>query len=154
VPDVAEETDQVSRLRDRARRVLQSWIAQQQHQLDAVRARPSLADPGGRLAERAREVEELRARTRRCLHHQLDRAHNDLHHQLARVRGLSPLATLERGYAVLQDADGHVVTRVEQVTDGDTLTARVTDGRVKLTVAGTEAEPTTPNPTTGEEPAR
>ena len=33
---------------------------------------------------------------------------DDLGHQRARARALSPLATLQRGYAVLQDADGHV----------------------------------------------
>lgn len=139
VPDVAEELDQVGRLRDRARRVLLAYLSQQQHQLDAIRARPSLADPRADLVERSREVEELRARTRRCLHHQLDRAHNDLHHQLARVRSLSPLATLERGYAVLQDADGHVVTSVERVRSAQPLTARVTDGRIRVTVEDTVA---------------
>ena len=42
--------------------------------------------------------------------HALDRAADDIDHQRARARALSPLATLQRGYAVLQDADGHVVT--------------------------------------------
>ncbi|HET7358482.1 MAG TPA: exodeoxyribonuclease VII large subunit [Nocardioidaceae bacterium] len=134
VPDVAEEAERVARLRDRGRRVLTAWLAQQQHQLDAVRARPSLADPRGGLADRAREVEELRARTRRCLGHHLDRASDDLAHRLARVRALSPLATLERGYAVLQDASGHVVTSVGQVSAGDPLQARVSDGTLGVVV--------------------
>jgi exodeoxyribonuclease VII large subunit len=46
VPDVAEEIDRITRLRDRGRQVMTAWLAQQQHQLDAVRARPSLATPG------------------------------------------------------------------------------------------------------------
>ena len=100
-----------------------------------MRARPSLADPSSGLTERGRQVDELRDRTRRCIGHQLDRAHSDLGHQLARVRGLSPLATLQRGYSVLQDAEGHVVTSVEQAAAGQELQARVRDGRIMVAVS-------------------
>ncbi|MGZ4442041.1 MAG: exodeoxyribonuclease VII large subunit, partial [Nocardioidaceae bacterium] len=110
VPDVREELDRVVRLRDRGRQLLGTWLSHQQSQLDAVRARPSLADPRGGLDDRSREIDDLRDRTRRTVGHRLDRAHDDLTHQLARVRGLSPLATLQRGYAVLQDDAGHVLT--------------------------------------------
>ncbi len=130
VPDVAEESARVDQLRDRSRRLLEAWLAREQHALDTVRARPALADPGSGLTERTREVAALRDRARRTLHHQLDRAGNDLGHQLARVRGMSPLATLRRGYAVLQDADGHVVTRIGQVAVGGLVRARVADGRI------------------------
>ena len=138
VPDVAEETDRVTRLRERSRQVLWSWIAQQQDQLAAVRARPSIADPLTGLDARSTEAHELRARARRCLRHQLDRVDDDLGHRLARVRSLSPLATLQRGYSVLQDADGRVVTRVGQAAVDQRLQARVSDGRVHVTVTGTE----------------
>ena len=141
VPDVAEEIDRITRLRERARNVMTGWLRQQQHQLDAVRARPSLANPRSGLDERSRDITELCARTRRTLHHQLDRAHNDLEHQLARVRSLSPLATLERGYAVVQDGEGHVLTGISQVEPGQELHVRVRDGRVHVTVSGITAEP-------------
>ena len=141
VPDVAEEIDRITRLRDRGRNVITGWLAQQQHQLDAIRARPSLADPRSGLEDRAREVAELCARTRRTIHHKLDRAHNDLEHQLARVRSLSPLATLERGYAVVQDDHGHVLTSTSQVQPGQNLHVRVRDGRVHASVTGTTPEP-------------
>jgi exodeoxyribonuclease VII large subunit len=138
VPDVGEEVARIEHLRGRARQVLSSWIAQEQHRLDTVRARPSLADPGSGLAERRREVEALRERARRTVHHQLDRAANDLGHQLARVRGMSPLATLQRGYAVVQDQDGHVVTGVGAVDVDQPLQVRVLDGRIGVTVNDTE----------------
>jgi exodeoxyribonuclease VII large subunit len=143
VPDVAEEIDRITRLRDRVRGVMSGWLAQQQHQLDAIRARPSLADPRSGLEDRGREVTELCARTRRTLHHQLRHAHSDLEHQLARVRSLSPLATLERGYAVVQDDDGHVLTSTSQARPGQDLHVRVRDGRVHVSVTGTAPEPVT-----------
>lgn len=140
VPDVTEEIDRVSRLRERSRGMMTTWVAQQLHGLESIRARPVLADPGSGLAERSAEVSELRARSRRCLNHQIDRAHDDLTHQLARVRGMSPLATLERGYAVVQDGDGHVVTSIGQARSDQELQVRVRDGRIHVTVRDTSAE--------------
>ena len=137
VPDVAEEVTRVAQLRDRGRQVLGAWLARERHALDAVRARPVLADPGSSLDERAREVGALRDRARRTVHHQLDRAGNDLGHQLARVRGMSPLATLRRGYAVVQDVDGHVVTSVGQTGPDERLRIRVADGRIAVVVSDT-----------------
>ncbi len=75
-------------------------------------------------------IHESRDRARRSLGHRLDRAHDEVGHHLARVRALSPLATLERGYAVAQLADGTVVTSIDQVTVDDELTVRVSDGTV------------------------
>src|SRR4051812_7860331 len=141
VPDVAEEQARVEQLRERARGLLAAWLGREQHALDAVRARPALADPGSSLERRGDEVGALRDRARRTVHHQLDRAANDLGHQLARVRALSPLATLNRGYAVLQDADGHVVTRADQVRPKQPLQARVAEGRIDVAV--TAAAPIT-----------
>ena len=52
-----------------------------------------------------------------------------------RAGALRPaLATLRRGYAVLQDADGHAVTSVSVLTPGSVVTARVADGRVHAVV--------------------
>jgi len=138
VPDVAEEAERVVQLRRRGRQVLTAWLAREQHALDVVRARPCLADPGSGLTHRRAEVDALRERARRTVHHQLDRAGVDLGHQLARVRSLSPLATLRRGYAVVQDGQGHVVTSVDQVADGEDLRVRVADGRIHAVVDGTE----------------
>jgi exodeoxyribonuclease VII large subunit len=141
VPDVAEELERVAHARERLRAGLAGWISREQQRLDAVRARPCLDDPTSVLVDRGREVVELRDRGRRTLHHQLDRAHNDLHHQIARVRGLSPLATLKRGYAVVQDTDGHVVTSVDQAVADAPLQIRVHDGRISVVVRETSPEP-------------
>lgn len=140
VPDVAEELDRVDRLRIRGREVLGAWLAQQMHALEQVRARPSLADPRSGLAVRSAEVDEWSGRARRSVSHRLDRAADDLAHQLARARGLSPLATLERGYAVLQGSDGHVVSSINHASPDQQLQARVHDGRIHVVVLGTTAE--------------
>jgi exodeoxyribonuclease VII large subunit len=138
VPDVAEELHRVVAARDRVRSLLAGWLAREQAGLDAVRSRPSLVDPRTLLDARADEVAALRDRGRRTLRHALDRASDDLVHQRARARSLSPLATLQRGYAVLQDADGHVLTSVDQVATRQRVSVRVADGRIHATTTTTE----------------
>ena len=60
-----------------------------------------------------------------------------------RVRALDPVATLRRGYSVVQQgATGHVVTKVGQVDVGDSLSITVSDGLVEAT-AGRAAKPKT-----------
>ena len=140
VPDVVEETERIRQARDRIRSSLAAWIERQQHKLDAVRARPSLADPRRGLDDKGAEVTQLRERSRRSVRHGLDRAHDDLTHQLARVRALSPLATMRRGYAVVQDADGHVVTSPGQTAVGATLQVRLADGRLAVLVEETRTD--------------
>lgn len=138
VPDVVDELRQVARARDRLRGSLAGWLARERAGLDALRSRPALADPRTLVDARLDEVSMLRDRARRTIGHALDRAADDIGHQRARARALSPLATLQRGYAVLQDADGHVLTSVAGVAAKDKISVRVADGRIHATTTSTE----------------
>ncbi len=133
VPDMAEEVQGVTWARDRLRQVITQRIAREQEWLAQVRSRPAMSDPRNLLAARSDELDDLLARARRTLAHRLDRATDDIGHQRARAQALSPLATLQRGYAVLQDADGHVVTSVAQAAVGAAVSVRVADGRIHAT---------------------
>lgn len=141
VPDVAAEAQAVASARQRLRAVILGLIAREQTGLDALRSRPVLAEPLTLFDRRSEELALLRDRARRTLRHALDRATDDIGHQRARARALSPLATLERGYAVLQDAEGHVVTSVAALSAGEHVSVRVTDGRVHADVTSTTEEP-------------
>jgi exodeoxyribonuclease VII large subunit len=146
VPDVADELHRVRVARDRIRSTVVGWLAREQAGLDALRSRPALADPRTLLDARSDEVDQLRDRARRTLGHALDRAADDIGHQRARARALSPLATLQRGYAVLQDEAGHVVTSVADVTSGAPVSVRVADGRLHATITGVDRDSVSPNP--------
>jgi exodeoxyribonuclease VII large subunit len=129
-------------MRERGRLAVHNVLARERQHLAALRSRPALADPRGGLAERSLEVEALRERARRTVTHRLDRAADDVGHRLARVRSLSPLSTLRRGYAVVQTASGDVVTDPASVGAGDLLDVRVADGRIGATVTNTLTEGT------------
>ncbi|MCD7895494.1 MAG: hypothetical protein LUG50_02330, partial [Planctomycetaceae bacterium] len=59
----------------------------------------------------------------------------------ARLAAMSPLAVLDRGYAVLHGPDGRVVTDAALVRAGDVVTARLRTGRLTATVTATEGSP-------------
>ncbi len=120
-------------LRERGRRWLHAHVDREALQLQALLSRPVLADPRGGLDDRLHEVAALTERSRRTLGHRLERGEDDLTHQLARVRALSPLATLRRGYAVLSDSDGHALSSVAVLEVGQDLHIRVADGRIGAT---------------------
>ena len=143
VPDVAEELRGVEWAQERLRTLVRSHLDREQHLLDGLRSRPALADPRSLVAQRVDELRLLRERARRTFGHRLDRAADDVAHQRARARALSPLETLRRGYAVLQDDQGHVLTSVAGVAAGASLSVRVADGRVRAIAEGTEPDPLT-----------
>jgi len=133
VPDYAEEVTRIGHLRDRARRVIGVLIQREVTRLDAARSRPVLADPHTLVSLRLTDVHALRDRARRCMTAALDRAGHDLDHTRARVVALSPQATLDRGYAVVQDAAGAVVRDPAEISAGDPLRIRVAAGELDAT---------------------
>ncbi|MEU5983773.1 exodeoxyribonuclease VII large subunit [Streptomyces sp. NPDC047434] len=128
VPDVGEELDRVQGLRDRALRSVRGLLEREERGLAHALARPVMEHPHRMVEVREQELDAVLARSRRTLRHLLDRADSELSHTRARVRALSPAATMERGYAVLQRADGTVVRDPEEVAAGEELRARVAAG--------------------------
>ncbi|WP_329137580.1 exodeoxyribonuclease VII large subunit [Streptomyces sp. NBC_00670] len=134
VPDVGEELEKVRGLRDRARRCAHAFVEREERGLAHALARPCMEDPHRMVDERADHIASLTDRSRRTLGHLLGRAESELSHTHARVVALSPAATLKRGYAVLQRADGHVVRAAHEVTADELLRARVAEGEFSVRV--------------------
>ena len=134
VPDLAEETRLIASARGRLDRAIGNLLERERHRIDSMRSRPVLARPHVLLNQRADEVGRLRERADRVLDHRLRSAAEDLRHTVARLRALSPAATLQRGYAIVQRADGHVVRAATDVAAGDRLRVRLADGELQATV--------------------
>jgi exodeoxyribonuclease VII large subunit len=130
VPDLTEEIRLMAHARYRLDRAARQHIDREQHRLDALRSRPVLARPDAMVDQRATEVAALHERAGRCLSHRLDRAGTELEHTLARLRALSPAATLQRGYAIVHGPDGSVLRDASDVTDGDALRVRLATGEL------------------------
>ena len=133
VPDVKEEQHRIALLRDRARRVVHVTVDREQQRVLQLQSRPVLASPHVLVTSRRTEVEALRDRSRRCVTSRLTQAESDLAHTLARVVALSPQATLDRGYAVVQHPDGTVVRDADAVVLGEALRVRLASGELHVT---------------------
>jgi len=102
-----------------------------EHQLHALLR----LSPQARIDARRQQVDELSQRAGRCLEHALMLHRSQLAGLQARLEALSPLAVLERGYAIVkQQGTGVIVRQVEQVDPGDRLSIRVQDGEFGATV--------------------
>jgi exodeoxyribonuclease VII large subunit len=148
VPDRDDEAARISATRDRGRVAMAALLDRERGGLEAVRARPVLAQPHSTFDQQSASVLEWRDRVRRHLDYRLTHAGIDLDHGLARVRSLSPLATLSRGYAVVQKADGAIVTDAMQLTVDELVTARFAAGRADASVTRVSRDH---SPDTGEE---
>ncbi|GIF06374.1 exodeoxyribonuclease VII large subunit [Actinoplanes siamensis] len=140
VPDLAEELRLIDHARQRLDRAVLSMIGREQQRIEAWRSRPVLARPESLIEQRSAEVTALRDRAGRSLEHRVRRADDELRHTLARLRALSPLATLQRGYAIVQRGDGHVVRAAGEVAAGDPLRVRLAEGSLTATVVSGEGE--------------
>ncbi|WP_306204291.1 exodeoxyribonuclease VII large subunit [Actinoplanes sp. RD1] len=134
VPDLEEESRLIEHARRRLDRAVLTHIDRETHRLEAWRSRPVLARPETLIDQRSAEVGALRDRATRSLDHRVRRADDELRHTLARLRALSPAATLERGYAIVQRADGHVVRSAAEVGLGDQLRVRLAEGELHTEV--------------------
>jgi exodeoxyribonuclease VII large subunit len=134
VPDVREEFDRIAGALNRIRGHVSRRIGSEQQWLDAVLSRPSLADPQTVLAGWRGQVLELRDRSHRATSTAVTRDRAAISSLAAQVAALSPQATLDRGYAVLQTADGTIVRDPVEVSAGDRLVGRVAAGQVPLVV--------------------
>jgi exodeoxyribonuclease VII large subunit len=136
VPDIAEEIAMIDALRDRARRTLLNRINLEATQIANFRNRPVMKDPHVLISTRAEIIAGLRDRSNRSFAHQLKLAKEELKQIKARVRALSPQATLDRGYSVVQLADGHIVTDPKKLKQGDVLRLRLAKGETQATATG------------------
>lgn len=110
--------------------------AQARERLRALAARLRANHPRQRV-ERARE------RAQALIDRQRARIAQRLHNDALKLGGLgrsmhaiSPLATIARGYAILQREDGRIVRTVDDAPAGAPLHARVGDGSLRLRVTG------------------
>jgi exodeoxyribonuclease VII large subunit len=136
VPDLAEELRLIAQARQRLTQAVVHRLDREQQRLDAMRSRPALARPSALVDRLESELHQAIERARRALAHRLGRADTELEHTLARLRGLSPAATLSRGYAIVQRADGHVLRRAAEVNEGDPLRVRLAEGEIAAKVTG------------------
>ena len=107
--------------------------AARQH-LNVLSAAPALVSPTGYLDQKRQKLEMLRSRLAAGQTQSLERRKRRFVELTAKLDAMSPLKVLTRGYAMAQDERGQVIRSVTQVSAGDRLTVRLSDGSIDATV--------------------
>jgi exodeoxyribonuclease VII large subunit len=136
VPDISEEIAMIEAMRDRARRTLVNRLDLELTRITNFKNRPVMKDPHVLITTRAEVIAGLRDRSNRSFGSSLKLAKEELKQIKARVRALSPQSTLDRGYSVVQLADGQIVTDPKKLKAGDELRLRLAKGETKATAQG------------------
>ncbi len=113
------------------RHLIASMHAQQQHrqwQLNRIHARLQAFHPEPTLKKLKHQLNKQALRLRQLIKQRLQHTNLGLHQAAHALQALSPLATLERGYAILLDADAKVLRSVDQLKPGATVLAKLHDG--------------------------
>jgi exodeoxyribonuclease VII large subunit len=134
VPDISEEIAMIEAMRDRARRTIVNRLDLEATRITNFKNRPVMKDPHVLITTRAEIIAGLRDRSNRSFGSSLKLAKEELKQIKARVRALSPQSTLDRGYSVVQLADGQIVTDPKRLKAGDELRLRLAKGETKATV--------------------
>jgi exodeoxyribonuclease VII large subunit len=134
---------QAQRLDDcgfRLESALSSQLRQRQRHVADLAAAVLRHDPRRALAQ----ARERLAANRAQLHHSMARHMHTSAATLsaldARLHSLSPLAVLDRGYALVLSAEGALIRSTAQLTPGDRVTTRLADGAFVSRVEASRAE--------------
>ncbi|WP_110666773.1 exodeoxyribonuclease VII large subunit [Salinicola halophilus] len=131
---LAQQRRHLETLEQRLIGAMQRRLAGERQRLSTVEQRFTRHDPARTLARTRAQVADLQTRLEAAQRRQLQQARQRLEASARELNAVSPLAVLGRGYAIVQDDGGQVIRAASQTHPGQTLTARLGDGRLKLEV--------------------
>ena len=131
---VEDRAQQVDWLSARMVNGLRRQLLSRRHDVQALRSELVQLSPAVSVQRSIGRLAALRQRLASGAHDAL----SDLNHRVAllarALHSVSPLATLERGYAIVLDADGKAMTDAAKVKEGDEIRARLSKGELLANV--------------------
>ncbi len=98
--------------------------------LEQLSLRLKYSHPRQKLLEERQFTDELETRLRRGMERKMEESRHRLAIYIERMKGLSPLAKLNQGYAYVEDSEGKTLRFVSQAEPGDRIRIYVRDGRI------------------------
>jgi exodeoxyribonuclease VII large subunit len=140
----AQLREQSQRLDDLEQRLIlaqKNLLQRRRSELALLHSRLHAQSPLPRLQQLQKDTGQLQQRLEAAMQQRLQQAGSRLAHLAQMLDSLSPLATLHRGYAIISDSQGKVITDAGAVSVGDEVEARLASGRLGLTVQEVVKEP-------------
>ncbi|MEX0717967.1 MAG: exodeoxyribonuclease VII large subunit [Planctomycetaceae bacterium] len=140
VPQRQEVLAELGHVRDRLSGALRERAARARMRLESLAARRVLTHPFQRVRELALCLDDLAARSKRCIRRRIDDARRELGATTASLDALSPLRVLGRGYSITRrPADGRVIRTAAELYPGDEIETLFQTGKATSRVEAVEA---------------
>jgi exodeoxyribonuclease VII large subunit len=132
---LARDRERMLQLQRRLFAARVAQLTQLNVRLERAHARLLARHPQQQLALLRQRLEQHAVQMRRLVQHKLERERLTLQQAARALHAVSPLATLERGYAILFDAEGKVLRSAQNIAVDTPLRARLADGELPLRVS-------------------
>ncbi|WP_299998230.1 exodeoxyribonuclease VII large subunit [uncultured Cedecea sp.] len=131
---LARQQNLLERLRQRLLTATENHLRRGTQQQQRLASRLNQQQPQQRIHRAQSQLLQLEHRLTQLVTAQLSESKQRFGRTIAQLEGVSPLATLSRGYSVTTADDGKVLKKTNQVKSGDKLTTRLDDGWVESQV--------------------
>jgi exodeoxyribonuclease VII large subunit len=133
-PDVAEYRRLLAGFQQRLADLAIAAIDERRRFVERLQATLRQQAPLYRIDQQRLMVDDLARRLSASLTHRLQRHRLEVDALSQRLAALNPNAVLSRGYAIVQDEEGHVIDQVKQTYPGQGLNITVSDGAFRARV--------------------
>ena len=140
VPDMTEEREALYSSGIRASQAMDRRLKQLRTELEQFRSRRVLQDASAYLDDRRIELDYLRDKLISAMENELARKKHNQVALAASLDAMSPLRVLTRGYTMATNENGEIVWRTADLTPGDRLRLRLSDGSAAVTVDSIDGE--------------
>ncbi|MDJ0087410.1 exodeoxyribonuclease VII large subunit [Pantoea allii] len=131
---LARQQTALFRLQQRLSEAMEVRLRNASRQQDRLSQRLAQQQPQQRLYLAQQSLQSWHYRLQQSMEKLLNRDKNRFGQLAAQLEGVSPLATLARGFSVTTDNAGQVVKKTRQLSNGDLLRTRLDDGWVESQV--------------------
>ena len=134
VPDVRSVLTKMDDLGRRRNRTLQRRQQEYRQQVALIWQKIQALDPRRKLDELRQQLDMQEQRQRHLWQQCLQQRQYRLAHLSSSLELLSPQHQLDKGYAMVMDTEGKVISAADQVEKGQTLSVQLKDGKVMTEV--------------------
>ena len=134
LPDKEDLSRQVRSLATRLSAAQTTRLSRYRAHLDRLAASRVLTSPEGAYRLRRETVAGFYRRLELSVSRHLEGKRQPMERAVAQLGALNPLSVLGRGYALVQDGEGHVIPTVDRLTVGESVNLRFSDGSARVRV--------------------
>jgi exodeoxyribonuclease VII large subunit len=131
---LAQQSQRLDEVEQRLSRALRLRLVASRERLSWLTGRAALQSPAARVAQQLVRLESLRARSDRAWRQIVRRARERLQPLVRTLNAVSPLATLDRGYAIVSTEAGEILRDAAHAKPGTIIEARLARGRLRAKV--------------------